>query len=144
MHRITETQLFKLLNKREKADGFEASEISSLVNKIVANTYPILQQVARSFPLYTLHDPEHGFRVAENIFRLIPKRTLSNLNSIELSILLYSSYLHDIGMASSQEEFYKWIESDKYQTFMNSNERWYNELHRIERIQRHKECKSSA
>lgn len=139
MHRVTETQLFKLLQKKEKTDGFEASEVSSVVNKIVSESYPILQQVSRNFPLYTLHDPEHGFRVAENIFRLIPKRTLSNLNSIELSILLYSAYLHDIGMASSQEEFYKWIESDKYQTFMNSNEQWYNELHRIERIQRHKE-----
>jgi hypothetical protein len=139
MHRITETKLFKLLHKREKADGFEASEISSVVNNIIADSYPILQQVSRSFPLYTLHDPEHGFRVAENITRLIPKRTLSILNSIELSILLYSAYFHDIGMASSQEEFYKWIESDNYQTFMSSNEQWYNELHRIERIQRHKE-----
>jgi hypothetical protein len=143
MHRLLDSLLFKLLQKREKKDGFEASEVSSVVNKVISVSYPILKQVSRSFPLYTLHDSDHGFRVAENIFRLIPKRTLSNLNSIEMSILLYSAYLHDIGMASSQEEFYKWIESDEYQTFMNSNEQWYNELHRIESMQRHKEYEES-
>jgi len=143
MHRVTETELFKTLRKQEKSDGFEASEISSTVNNSIAESYPILQQVVRSFPLYTLHDPEHGFRVAENIFQLIPKRTLSHLNSIELSILIYSAYFHDIGMASSQEEFYKWIESESYETFMNSNEQWYNELHRIEMFQRHQEYEES-
>lgn len=143
MHRVTESELFKTLRKREKSDGFEASEISSTVNKVIAESYPILQQVTRSFPLYTLHDPEHGFRVAENIFQLIPKKTLSNLNSIEISILIYSAYLHDIGMASSQEEFYKWSESESYKTFMNSNDQWYNELRHMEMIQRHQEYEES-
>jgi hypothetical protein len=132
MHKLTETNLFKQLIKREKADGFETAEISSVVNKIITDTYPILQQVSRSFPLYTLHDPEHGFRVAENIFQIVPKKTLQQLNSIEISILLYSSYLHDIGMASSTEEFYNWFESEEYKTFINSNERWGNEIRRIE------------
>src|SRR6266567_4649136 len=83
-HRVTETQLFKLLRKRESSDGFEAAQISSRVNGVVEEAWPLLHQISRSFPFYTLHDPEHSFRVAQ-------------LNSIELSILLYAAYLHDIG-----------------------------------------------
>lgn len=110
-HQVAETQLFKLLKKRERKDGFEASEISSQVAQIVGQVWPLLQQVCRTFPQYTLHDPDHSFRVAQNISRLIPEQTLSHLNSIELSILLYASYLHDVGMASSQEDFYGWLSS---------------------------------
>lgn len=139
MHKVTETQLFGLLKKREKVDGFDANDISSAVNKIISDSAPILEQVSRNFPLYTLHDPEHGFRVAENMVRIIPKHTLSILNSVEFSVLIYSAYLHDIGMASSQAEFYSWIDSENYKTFINANELWSNELYRIERMQRYKE-----
>jgi len=132
-HRVTETQLFKLMKKREAKDGFEASEISSQVAQIVAEIWPVLQQVCRSFPQYTLHDPDHSFRVAQNMARLIPESTLADLNSIELSILLYAAYLHDIGMASSQEEFYKWLSLPEYQAFLVSHERWAIAARRIER-----------
>lgn len=132
MHKLTETQLFKQLQKREKADGFEASEIASVVNKLITDSYPILQQVSRAFPLYTLHDPEHGFRVAENIFQLVPKKTLKHLNGIELSILLYSAYFHDIGMAASNEEFYNWLGTEDYKTFIGANDKWDNEIRRLE------------
>ena len=54
----------------------------------------ILQQVSRAFPLYTLHDPEHSYRVAQNMARIIPESTLESLNSIELSILIYAAYFH--------------------------------------------------
>ena len=64
-HRTTETELFKLLKKQEVRDGFEAAEVSSRVSAVAAEVWPLLQQVCRSFPLYTLHDPEHSFRVAE-------------------------------------------------------------------------------
>jgi len=123
-HRVTESQLFKVLRKREVRDGFEASELSSRVSAVVNEVWPVLQQVSRSFPLYTLHDPEHSFRVAQNMARLIPENTLANLDGIELSILIYSAYLHDIGMASSQDEFYSWIESDEYRAFVASHDKW--------------------
>ncbi len=143
MHKVIETQLFKLLQKREKEDGFLAGDISAVVNRIISESYPILQQVSRNFPLYTLHDPDHGFRVAENIYNLIPKLTLANLNSIEISILIYSAFFHDIGMASSQDEFYIWLESNEYRKFLETNESWSNELYRIKGIQRQKEYEES-
>ncbi len=131
MKKVTSTELFRLLVEKEKVDGFEASQISSVVNKIITNCYPIFQQVSRNFPLYTLHDSDHGFRVAENVFRLIPKSTLNSLNSIEISIILYSAFLHDIGMASSSEEFYNWLESESYEQFIYSNEKWGDAIRQL-------------
>lgn len=131
-HRVTESQLFKLLCKREVRDSFEASELSSRISAVVNEVWPVLQQVSRSFPLYTLHDPEHSFRVAQNMARLIPEKTLSNLNSIELSVLIYSAYLHDIGMASSQDEFYTWLASDEYRAFIASHDKWAYALERYD------------
>ncbi|WP_161601103.1 HD domain-containing protein [Neoaquamicrobium microcysteis] len=56
---------------------------------------------ASTAPLdFTLHDEGHSFRVAENIFSLIPKDV--DLNAYELALLLLSSYIHDIGMSPSQ------------------------------------------
>lgn len=132
-HRITETELFKLLKKQEVRDGFEAAEVSSRVSAVAGEVWPLLQQVSRSFPLYTLHDPEHSFRVAENMAQMIPKRTLALLNSLELSILLYAAYLHDSGMASSQEELYAWLKSNDYDAFIAAHDNWASAIRLHER-----------
>lgn len=130
-HRVTETDLFRLLVAREAKDGFEASQVSSRVNLVVDEAWPLLQQVSRSFPLYTLHDPEHSFRVAQNMHRLIPDVTLSELNAVELSILIYSAYLHDVGMASSEAEFHKWLASAAFDEYVSSRDRWLTALRRV-------------
>lgn len=131
--RIVETELFKLLKKQEVRDGFEAAEVSSRVNAVAGEVWPLLQQVSRSFPLYTLHDPDHSFRVAENMVRMIPKRTLAQLNSIELSVLLYAAYLHDIGMSSSQDELYVWLKSNDYEAFIAAHDNWESAIRSHER-----------
>lgn len=132
-HRVTETELFKLLKKQEVRDGFEAAEVSSRVSAVVQEVWPLLQQVSRSFPLYTLHDPEHSFRVAESMVKMVPKRTLIQLNSIELSVLLYAAYLHDIGMAASQENLYGWLKSNDYEAFIAAHDNWESPIHSYER-----------
>src|SRR6202035_1452174 len=131
-HRVTETDLFRRLVLREAEDGFEAAQISSRVNFVIEETWPVLQQVSRGFPLYTLHDPEYSYRVAQNMARVIPPSTLESLNSVELSILIYSAYFHDIGMASSQEEFYRWLKSSAFSSYVSSRDRWAAALHQFE------------
>lgn len=138
-HRITETELFKLLKKQESRDGLEAAEISSRVSAVAMEVWPLLQQVCRSFPLYTLHDPEHSFRVAENMARMIPKRTLTRLNSVELSVLLYAAYLHDVGMAASQDELYAWLKSNEYEAYIAARDSWESAIRSHERSVRTRE-----
>jgi hypothetical protein len=47
---------------------------------------------------FTLHDHEHGFRVAQRMAQVMPKDVLPKLSAYELALLLMSAYLHDIGM----------------------------------------------
>jgi Histidine kinase-, DNA gyrase B-, and HSP90-like ATPase len=131
-HRVTETDLFKRLASREVEDGFEAAQISSRLNFVLEEAWHVLQQVSRNFPLYTLHDPEHSYRVAQNMSRIIPPATLAILNSVELSILIYAAYFHDIGMASSQDEFYQWLKSAAYSQYVLSRERWSTALRLVQ------------
>jgi Histidine kinase-, DNA gyrase B-, and HSP90-like ATPase len=143
-HRVTETDLFKLLIRRETKDGFEAAQISSRVNLVLEEAWPVLQQVSRAFPLYTLHDPEHSYRVAQNMARIVPQVTLESLNSVELSILIYAAYFHDLGMASSQEEFYRWLDSPAYGLYVSSRDRWSAALRRLEAKEFEKEEASES
>src|SRR5437868_9293065 len=53
---------------------------------------------------FTLHDAGHAFRVAERMHQLIPADVLPNMQVFELSILLLSAYLHDMGMTPEQRK----------------------------------------
>jgi hypothetical protein len=49
-------------------------------------------------PDFTLHDNEHGFRVAQLIARLLGDSQTS-MSDVEVCLLLMASYCHDIGMS---------------------------------------------
>lgn len=84
---------------------------------------------------FTLHDSGHAFRVSERMAQIIPENVLPDLNSYELTLLLLSAYLHDIGMTPDRpkvqlhhhyllsgnahdlneqelEEFQKWLDNE--------------------------------
>lgn len=128
---LQNTKLFEYLRQRETEDGFFTGEILNPVQAIVNEVEPILNQVVRAFPEYTLHDPAHGIRVLENMGKIIPPKTLKQLNIIELSILIYAAYLHDIGMAASQNELLEWLESGEGKAFIVANEKWSNLLEQL-------------
>jgi hypothetical protein len=54
------------------------------------------------FPNFTLHNTGHSFRTMEHMSRLIGD--ITKLNELEITILIYSALLHDIGMAVSEED----------------------------------------
>jgi molecular chaperone HtpG len=125
---IDSLALFARLKKREVTDGFSPGEISSGVRSILVESAQLLNQVCRFFPQYTLHDAGHGHRVVENMAKILPPETLDNLNSIELSILIYSGYLHDIGMASTQAQLIAWVGSSQFSAFISSRTHWIDAL----------------
>lgn len=67
------------------------------------------------------------------MYRLVPAHTLAELNAVELSILIDAAYFHDIGMASSQAEFYRWLGSAAYAEYVSTRERWATALRRVRR-----------
>jgi hypothetical protein len=52
---------------------------------------------------FTLHDDQHSFRVAERIFTLMQAH-VDSFATNELSLLLLSAYLHDIGMSPTRDK----------------------------------------
>src|SRR5689334_23069333 len=101
--RLKGTLLFKTLQKIEIEDVGN-TELSSKVINIVSEVAPLLERVTENMPEFTLHDPNHSAKVVENMGKIIPDRTLKNLNSLELTLLILSGYLHDIGMTCSKDE----------------------------------------
>jgi len=119
VQRLTTLKLFQELKIKEANDEMA---LSSLVVKIVENIGPLLERVPENMPEYTLHDPNHGAKVAENMGKIMPEAVLRNLNSIEITLLLLSAYVHDIGMTCSKEEKERIIKnSEDFKTLFRSD-----------------------
>ena len=101
IERLTGLKLFKQLIDKEKGKDHV---LSSLVLKVIGDVAPLLERVPENMPEFTLHDPEHGAKVAENMGKIIPEEVLQELNVMELTLLLLSAYMHDIGMTCSRDE----------------------------------------
>ncbi|SEW35151.1 Histidine kinase-, DNA gyrase B-, and HSP90-like ATPase [Chitinophaga sp. YR573] len=72
----------------------------SVMNKIES----ILRDGSTTPKDFTLHNADHSFRVAERMWELIPEKTKKILSEYELTFLLLSAYLHDIGMSPTYEK----------------------------------------
>ena len=59
-------------------------------------------RVQHVFPNFTLHNTGHSFRIMEYISKLVSDYT--KLSELEITLLIYSALLHDIGMAVSEED----------------------------------------
>jgi HD superfamily phosphodiesterase len=95
-----QTRLWIALQK--KIDS-EAKSSQILLLKWMPKIETILTSGGTAATDFTLHDAGHSFRVAERMADIIPKEVLSKLSSFDLTLLLFSSYLHDIGMTPDQK-----------------------------------------
>ncbi|MCS1384809.1 ATP-binding protein [Lysinibacillus sphaericus] len=96
---IKETNLMKELESRQSPFHSKINEVYGEVEDILNN------RIARVFPFYTQHDIKHSLRIIEHIFDVI--ENVKQLNDLEITLLIYSALLHDIGMAVEEEEIEK-------------------------------------
>ncbi|WP_240417863.1 HD domain-containing protein [Paenibacillus periandrae] len=73
--------------------------------------FVLSNEIPKTFPKYTLHDINHSIRIMENMYELICDIELHN--DLDITILIYSALLHDIGMSVTDEEKVQ-IKSNKY------------------------------
>ncbi|WP_348799161.1 HD domain-containing protein [Flavobacterium adhaerens] len=59
-------------------------------------------RVQHVFPNYTLHNTGHSFRIMEYMSKLVGD--ITKLNELEITLMVYSALLHDIGMAVSDDD----------------------------------------
>lgn len=112
---IKSTNLYNELQKRN-------SEYIVNIDKVYKETLEFLPKINRVFVNYTGHGIEHSLNVMEYMFDLITN--ISELSDLEITCLIYSALLHDIGMVVEEEEI-KEIKSDK----LICNGRKYSAIH---------------
>jgi hypothetical protein len=94
------TQLWKAISAKKTE---EAVSIRNELGIFMPRIQTILRSAGTAPTNFTLHDAEHSFRVAERIVEITPSETLRALTIYELTLLLLSAYLHDIGMSPEQK-----------------------------------------
>lgn len=95
------------------------------VDKLIAAIQPMLDTVGRdAFSDYTLHNPLHSRKLMHLAGYIIPDSVLNQLSSLELTVMIMSFYLHDLGMVSSYDDKESVLKSDEFQTFIDSKEQY--------------------
>jgi hypothetical protein len=76
------------------------NDCRTLLELTMPKIVSVLSSSSTSPAGFTLHDADHGYRVAERMADLVAD-TIKLLTDFELTLLLLSAYLHDIGMSPS-------------------------------------------
>lgn len=121
---IKNTNLYNELVKRK-------SGYINNINKVYALAEEFLPKINRVFFNYTGHGIEHSLNVIQYMFDLI--NDINMLSDLEITCLIYSALLHDVGMVVNEKEI-KEIREDK----LLCNGRKYSAIH--ENIQDDLEC----
>lgn len=81
---------------------------TSRVHTALSVLMPVVQETLRAglpaSPDFTLHDNEHGFRVAQLGAKLVGGEQIKLLSDAEIALLLLASYCHDIGMSPNRDK----------------------------------------
>jgi hypothetical protein len=132
-------QQFSILADREDISSGDAIKLQSLVGDVAEHAGPLLERIIHTFPQYTSHAIlPHSLNIADLIYRILPKRTLSvgesiKLNALELAVLWLSILLHDVGMYVDDAERQSLLKSEKFHEFLHRQSGW---LTRIDQARR--------
>jgi len=103
--RLEKSLLYATLKERTKEKD---SEVVTLVNAAVADSFQRTKTILRHMGEYTLHDGDHLFRVLNIMERLLGVKNIENLSTPELMLLILSAFFHDIGMAPDEKDVLAW------------------------------------
>lgn len=114
---IEQTKIFERITQSDSKYG-----LLNLANSFIKSANPIADSIiAGPFQKYTLHNRDHIKKVLHIAGYIISQLTLENLNPAECLILLYAAYMHDMGMAVTDEEYKNLIVDPGY---LESIEKW--------------------
>ncbi|MGZ3458037.1 MAG: HD domain-containing protein, partial [Archangium sp.] len=96
----------------EKTVGWRATKLWEYVEKSTEEGHPVRRTLGEAMPAietvlakggtasqaFTLHDADHGLRVARRMAELMPRPVGETVNVVEAALLLLAAFLHDIGM----------------------------------------------
>jgi len=103
------TKLFAELTRRNSPESDEAIRF---LKTVMPEVEAVLRSGGTSPVDFTLHDDGHSFRVAQRMVEIIPDDVLPALSEYELTLLILSAYLHDIGMTPERakvQQLYRYL-----------------------------------
>lgn len=115
---------FKILQKRN------SFEHVGNINRLVDRISPFLNQIYINFDNYTFHDVGHSKRVLDYMCQIAGENTLNQLTDLELAMMIYAAYLHDIGMWIEETEISRIKESPQFKFYLEKAKR--NEKHALQ------------
>ncbi len=112
---LQKNNLFQKLKELEIEEyGEKNYPISNNVeNHLFTVTEVLLRNVTLFMPEYTLHDVSHSIKILNIINKILPSTI--ELNIVELQILIYATFLHDIGMVINREDAEKLKQTTEFQ-----------------------------
>lgn len=85
-------------NAFEGNDEVLAKDLAQRLKVLCANAETRMKWVPLVMPQYTLHDDVHLLRVTELMAMITPEEVKSQLNPVEMFLLILSAFFHDQGM----------------------------------------------
>lgn len=115
INKLQKNNLFIRLKKLETEEyGDKNFPISNNIeNHLFKVTEVLLSGVPSFMPEYTLHDISHSIKILDIIDKILPSKV--NLNIVELQILIYATFLHDIGMVINRDEANELKKTNKFE-----------------------------
>ena len=117
---IAGRKLYKTLENSAGRDDIKETDVKSLlgmVAEVADQVGPTLELIPQTFAQYTKHDIHHCDNLINLMGSFIPEQTLERLNALELTMLLLSALLHDVGMAVTNEEKQAALDSGDFERF---------------------------
>ena len=86
----------------KRASRLLHANICSLVTNMLS---PLLDQInSREMETFTAHDRTHARKVAHVMWHILDEERRKRLTPPEIALLILSAYIHDVGMAISQQD----------------------------------------
>ncbi len=122
--RLAKLSLFRELETsagRDDASRGFVRKLAGMVLDVADTVGPLLAQVPLTFAQYTSHDITHSCNVINLMGKFIPGKTRKRLNCVELTLLLLSGLLHDLGMVVTDAEKEEFLKSPAFETFRSTH-----------------------
>jgi molecular chaperone HtpG len=92
---INDSKLYKILVERD-------SDFLPNIKKVFDYVKDSLPLVTKVFSDYTQHEVDHSIMITNYMFEIIDD--VAQMNDLEISMMIYSALLHDIGMVVTDDE----------------------------------------
>ena len=115
MYTLEDSTAYKILKTRD-ADFWVGD-----IQRVFTMISPLINEICVGFDNYTLHNIDHSLRVLHYMCEIAGDVTLNSLSNLELTMIILSALLHDIGMRVTREETTRIEQNSQFAFYLKKN-----------------------